>query len=90
MASCDIMLAAEGAMFGTPEIDVGLAGGAAMLHALLGRSRARRMMLTGLRVPAEELYRLGVTEAALPAERLLPEAMAIAAQIAAKAPIGIR
>lgn len=90
MAACDIMLAAEGAMFGMPEIDVGLAGGAAMLTELLGKSRARRMMLTGMRVPAEELFRTGVIEAALPLDQLMPEAMAIAAEIAAKAPVGIR
>ena len=90
MAACDIMLAVEGAMFGMPEIDVGLAGGAAMVSELVGKSRARRMMLTGMRVPAEELYRIGVIEAAVPPERLMPEAMAIAAEIASKAPIGIK
>ena len=90
MAACDIMLAVEGALFGMPEIDVGLAGGAAMVTELLGKSRARRMMLTGMRVPAEELYRTGVIEAALPPDRLMPEAMAIAAEIAAKAPLGIK
>ena len=90
MAACDIMFAVEGAMFGMPEIDVGLAGGAAMLTELLGKSRARRMILTGMRVSAEELYRLGVIEAALPADRLMPEAMAVAAEIASKAPVGIK
>lgn len=90
MAACDIMFAAEGAMFGMPEIDVGLAGGVAMLTALLGRSRVRRMVMTGMRVSAEELYRQGVIEAALPPDRLLPEAMAVAAEIASKAPLGIR
>ncbi len=90
MASCDIMFAVQGAMFGMPEIDVGLAGGAAMMTELLGKSRARRMILTGMRMPAEELYRLGVIEAALPPDRLMPEAMAVAAEIASKAPIGIK
>jgi enoyl-CoA hydratase len=90
MAACDIMLAAEEAVFGMPEIDVGLAGGAAMLSELLGKSRVRRMMFTGMRVPAAELYRLGVIEAALPREQLMPEAMKIAAEIASKAPLGIK
>ncbi len=90
MAACDIMFAAEGAMFGMPEIDVGLAGGAAMMTELLGKSRARRMILTGMRMSAEELYRLGVIEAALPLDRLMPEAMAVAAEIASKAPLGIK
>jgi enoyl-CoA hydratase len=90
MAACDIMLAAEEATFGMPEIDVGLAGGAAMLSELLGKSRVRRMMFTGMRVPAAELYRLGVIEAALPREQLMPEAMKIAAEIASKAPLGVK
>jgi enoyl-CoA hydratase len=89
MAACDVMLAAEAAVFGMPEIDVGLAGGAAMLRELFGKSRTRRMMFTGERLPAAELYRLGVIEACLPAERLLPEAMRIAREIAGKSPLGI-
>ena len=90
MASCDIMLAAEEAIFGMPEIDVGLAGGAAMLRELLGRSRQRRMMFTGMKVTAAELYRLGVIEACLPAAELLPEAMKIAHEIAGKSPLGVK
>jgi enoyl-CoA hydratase len=90
MAACDIMLASETAVFGMPEIDVGLAGGAAMLRELFGKSKTRMMMFTGQRLPAAELYRLGVIEACLPPERLLPEAMRIAADIAGKAPLGIK
>lgn len=89
MAACDVMLAAEEAVFGMPEIDVGLAGGGAMLRELFGKSRTRRMMFTGERLPAAELYRLGVIEACLPAERLLPEAMRIAREIAGKSPLSI-
>src|SRR3954452_12410295 len=54
-ASCDIILCSDNAQLGMPEIDVGLAGGAAMLQTLFGRSRARRMFSTGWRVPADEL-----------------------------------
>ena len=50
MASCDIYLASEEAVFGMPEINVGLAGGASMLRTLVGRSLLRRMFFTGLRV----------------------------------------
>lgn len=90
MAACDIMLAAEEAVFGMPEIDVGLAGGAAMLRELVGRSRQRRMMYTGMKLTAAELYRLGVIEACLPREDLLPEAMRMAQEIAGKSPLGIK
>jgi len=72
-----------------PEINVGLAGGAAMLNTLFGRSLMRRMFFTGYRVPAAELYRLGIIEACTSSENLIPEAMKIAKEIAAKSPIAM-
>jgi enoyl-CoA hydratase len=90
MAACDIFLASETAVFGMPEIDVGLAGGAAMLLTLFGRSTMRRMMFTGCRLTAADMYRLGVIEAPLPPDQLMPEAMKLAAEIAGKAPLGLQ
>ncbi len=90
MAACDIILCSDNAQLGMPEIDVGLAGGAAMLQTLFGRSRARRMFYTGWRVPAAELYRTGVVECCVPLDQLMPEAMKIATEIASKSPIGMR
>jgi enoyl-CoA hydratase len=89
-AACDIILASDNAVFGMPEIDIGLMGGAAMLQQYFGRSRARRMFFTGWRVPAAELYRTGVIECAVPLEQLLPEAMKLAAEIASKSPLAMR
>lgn len=89
-SACDIMLAADTAYVSMPEINVGLAGGAALLEQIFGRSRMRRMMFTGMKVSAAELYRLGIIEAAVPREELMGEAMAIAREIASKAPLGIR
>lgn len=89
-AACDIMLASENAVFGMPEIDVGLAGGASMLNVFFPRSRVRRMMFTGLRSPAAELYRLGIIEACTKPEDLMPETMKLAAEIASKSPLGIK
>jgi enoyl-CoA hydratase len=89
-AACDIMLASENAVFGMPEIDVGLAGGASMLNIFFPRSRVRRMMFTGLRSPAAELYRLGIIEACTKPEDLMPETMKLAEEIASKSPLGIR
>lgn len=89
-AACDIILASDNAVFGMPEIDIGLMGGAAMLQQLFGRSRARRMFFTGWRAPAEELYRLGVIECAVPLEQLMPEAMKMASDIASKSPLAMR
>ena len=90
VAACDIALASDNATFGMPEINVGLAGGAAMMHTLFGRSCMRRMMYTGLRLSAAELYRRGIIEEVTTPEGLMPAAMAIAAEIAGKSPLGIR
>ena len=89
MAACDIFLASDNATFAMPEINVGLAGGVSMLRTMVGRSFTRRMFFTGMRVPAAEMYRRGVIDAVLPPEELMPEAMKIAQEIAAKSPLAI-
>lgn len=89
-ASCDILLAAEEAVVGLPEIDVGLLGGGKHSQRLFGHSTLRRMMLTGYRVPGPELYRLGIVEACVPRAELMDKAMEIARQIASKSPAAIR
>ena len=90
MAACDIMMASENAVFGMPEIDVGLAGGVAMLNELFSPSFVRRLTFTGDRLPASELHRLGILDSVWPQEELLPAAMAMAARIAEKSPTGIK
>jgi enoyl-CoA hydratase len=87
---CDIILAADEAIFAMPEVDVGLAGGVKFLQRHLGPSKARRMLLTGQRVPAAELYRLGVLEACVPREQLMPAAMELAREIASKSPLAVQ
>ncbi|MGB6119594.1 MAG: enoyl-CoA hydratase/isomerase family protein [Mesorhizobium sp.] len=89
MAACDIYYASENAVFGMPEIDVGLAGGASMLKTLFGRSTMRRMFLTGVRLSAAELYRRNIIEEVTSQADLLPTAMATAEQIASKSPLAI-
>ena len=89
-ASCDLLVASEDAVIGLPEIDVGLLGGGRHAMRLFGHSLARRMMLTGYRVPGPELYRLGVVEACVPAVDLLATAMGLAAEIASKSPVATR
>ena len=90
MLACDIMLASDNAYFSMPEINVGLAGGARFLMEHVARSRVRSMYFTGRRVPAAELYRLGVIEACPPREKLMEAALDIAREIAAKSPLAIR
>lgn len=89
-ACCDILLAAEGARFGTTEINVGLLGASSHLSLLVGRHKAREMFFTGEQVPASELYRLGALRAVVPRERLLDEAMTLARELASKSPIALR
>ncbi len=89
-ACCDMIFAAENAVFGMPEIDVGLGGGASFLQRILPPSKMRRMMLTGERVPAAELHRLGAVEACVPDAELLPAALAVATAIASKSPAAVR
>ncbi len=90
MLACDIMIAAEEAYFVMPEIDVGLAGGAGFLMQHFGKSMARMMYFTGRRIPAAELYRLGVISACVPRAKLMDEAMTIAREIAAKSPKAVK
>jgi len=85
-ACCDMIFAAETAVFGLPEIDVGQGGGASFLQRILPPSKVRRMMLTGERVPAAEFYRLGAVEACLPDAELMAAALGMASAIAAKPP----
>lgn len=90
MTSCDIWVASNNAYVSMPEINVGLAGGTALLQRVFGKSRARRMFFTGMKVSADELYRLGLIEASLPPEELMPYVMELAHEIASKAPIALR
>lgn len=85
-ASCHILLAAQGAEFGLPEIDVGALGGARHAMRLLGHSTVNRMLLTGHRLTAEEMARRGAVEACVPPHALLDQARAIAREIAGKDP----
>ena len=89
-ACCDILIAADGATFGAPEINVGLLGASSHLTQLVGRYKAREMYFTGERVDARELHRLGAVRAVVPSDRLLEEARALAAELATKSPIALR
>jgi enoyl-CoA hydratase/carnithine racemase len=90
VASADILIASEKASLGLPEVDVGLLGGCRHAMRLFGHSRLRRMALTGYRVGAAELYRLGIIEACTSPEELMPMAREMAATIAAKSPVSTR
>ena len=84
--ACDIILASENAVFALPEIDIGLMGGARHAMKLFPHSLARRMILTGYRLPAAEAYRRGIIECCVPLEQLMDEAMGMAHNLATKSP----
>ncbi|MCC6475081.1 MAG: enoyl-CoA hydratase [Burkholderiales bacterium] len=82
---CDIVIAADTARFGQPEIKLGVipgAGGTQRLPRAVGKSKAMDLVLTGRTMDAAEAERAGLVARVVPADRLLDEALAVAAQIA--------
>lgn len=90
MLACDILFATEDSYFVMPEIDVGLAGGVKFIQRHFSKSRTATMYFTGRRFPAAELYRLGVIEAALPADEMWRQVRAVASEIAGKSPYAVK
>jgi len=91
LAICsDMIVASTNAVFGLPEIDIGLMGGVRHTMRLFPIGLTRRMVLTGWRVPADELYRRGLIEACVEPEELMETAMGIARQIASKSPAAVK
>ncbi len=88
--AADIVIAAEDARFGLPEVDRGAMGGAAHLQRMFGVQKTRYLFFTGEMIAAPEAFRLGAIERVVPRERLREEALAVAAKIAAKSPAMIR
>ncbi len=84
--ACDLRLVGEGARLGQPEVLLGLipgGGGTQRLARLVGAGRAKDLILTGRHVGAEEAVRIGLAERHHPRERLLDEALGLAASLAA-------
>ena len=83
--SCDIIIAAENAVFGQPEINLGImpgAGGTQRLPRSIGKAKAMDLCLTGRRMYAAEAERAGLVSRVVPADVLMNEAMNIAENIA--------
>ncbi|GAA0570698.1 enoyl-CoA hydratase-related protein [Actinomadura livida] len=88
-ASCDFIVAAEGARLGTPEVSVGVMGAARHLMRLLPQPVVRWMYLTGEPLPVEELRKYGAVIEIVPADQLLDAARSHAARITRHGPVTI-
>ena len=83
---CDILIAAENAKFGQPEIKLGTfpgAGGTQRLPRAIGKAKAMDLILTGRMMDVEEAERAGLVSRVVPLDSLLDEALGVAATIAA-------
>ncbi len=83
--SCDYRIASEKAVFGQPEILLGIipgGGGTQRLPRLVGPSRAKEMMITGRQVKADEALRIGLADEVVPHDALTERARSLAADVA--------
>jgi enoyl-CoA hydratase/carnithine racemase len=90
---CDVIVASETAVFGQPEITLGIipgAGGTQRLARAAGKHRAMELVLTGRRFDAEEAARIGVVSVVAGRREWLERAMELAATIAERPPIAAR
>jgi enoyl-CoA hydratase/carnithine racemase len=92
VAACDLVIAAEEAQFGTPEINVGLWPMMVMasLFRCVSRKVGLRLLLTGERISAEEAARIGLCSEVVPAAKLEARTQALAQALAAKSPTAMR
>jgi enoyl-CoA hydratase len=91
--ACTLRIASDVAVFGQPEVRLGLipgAGGTQRLPRLIGKGPALQMLLTGDMVPAVEALRLGLVNQVVPAADLMSVAEGIAKKIIANAPLAVR
>ena len=90
---CDIIVAAENARFGQPEINIGLmpgAGGTQRLTRSVGKFISMDMVLTGRMLSAEEAYQRGLVARVVPRELIIDEAVRLGKELAKRAPIAVR
>ncbi|MBU2548750.1 MAG: enoyl-CoA hydratase/isomerase family protein [Proteobacteria bacterium] len=91
--ACDVRIAAENAVFGTPEIKLGIlpgAGGTQRLPRLIGPGRAKDMLYSGEPIDAREAFRIGLVNMVVPLDDLIGEARQKAAQYAARPAFALR
>ena len=91
--SCDIRLASENAVFGQPEVGLGITpgfGGTQRMARLVGMGKAKELIYTARNIKAPEALACGLVQAVYPAEELMAQAEKMALRIAGNAPIAVR
>jgi enoyl-CoA hydratase len=91
--SCDWIIASERAVFGQPEVNLGIPpgfGGTQRLARIVGRARALELVTTGRSVKAEEALRIGLVNDVVAAAQLMEKGLEMARMVAAKAPVAVR
>ena len=91
--SCDIRICSDNAVFGQPEVGLGITpgfGGTQRLARLVGAGMAKQMIYTARNIKADEAYRIGLVNAVYPSEELMAQAEKMASGIAKNAPIAVR
>ena len=90
MMACDICIAAASAKIGQPEINLGIHpgfGGTQRLPRLVGRMKAKELLLTGDNIDANEAHRIGLVNMVVPDDKIMEEADRIANKIASKSTV---
>jgi len=90
--ACDIRIAADSALLGQPEINLGLIpgyGGTQRLPRLVGKGRAKWLVLSGDRISAQEALHIGLVDMVVPAAELMDKARELARKLASKAPLAV-
>lgn len=91
--ACSMRVASETAVFGQPEVKLGLIpgyGGTQRLPRLVGKSHALHLLLTGDSVSAAEALRIGLVDRVVPADELVETVAELARKIVANAPLAVR
>ena len=91
--ACDLLVAADTARFGQPEVNLGIIpgyGGTQRLPRLVGRNLAKEIVLTGEMITAQRAYEIGLVNRVVPREALMPAAREIAEKILSKGPVAVR
>ena len=91
--ACDIRIASDKALFGQPEVGLGITpgfGGTQRLARIVGLGKAKEIIYTASNIKADEAYRIGLVNKVVPLEDLMDEAKKVASKIIANAPVAVK